>query len=175
MSNEYNDEKASESKLFELSLGADLIIPVLALGLFGYFLVSTISLPWTSKAVSIIVGSALSVLVFIQIVTSLAEVLKGQKGLGFGRLLESSPTQFQRLVIIVTLALFIALIDVLGTTLGLFLASMIMMAVMGVRSLPKLTAIALGISAAVYGIFILFLGLRLPQGPFETALSAIFG
>ncbi len=81
----------------------------------------------------------------------------------------------QRLGLLVLAILFIATIQWVGTTLGLFLLLVASMLVMGVRSPRVVFGVALLTAAVVYLLLIYLLGSRLPHGVIENVLSAIWG
>jgi hypothetical protein len=157
------------------ALGADLIIPCLAAGLTIYFLVSTSSMVWEARANGTVIGAALLVLVAVQVVKILRQRWAGAGTLGFGALTERSPIQAQRLGLLAVIALFIALIPFVGTTVGLFASMLACMRILGVRDWRMLVGISFAVAATVYCLFILLLQSRLPLGPVETALGALFG
>lgn len=157
------------------AFGADLIIPLLAAGLTVYYLVSTSGMVWEARANGTVIGTAVLVLVAVQIVKIARQLRAGRATLGFGSLAERSPVQVQRLALLAILALFIAAIPWAGTTLGLFLAMAASMWVLGVRDLRVLLGTAFAVAATVYLLFIQLLQSRLPVGPVEAALGALLG
>ena len=50
------------------ALGADLVIPALALGFAVYFFVSIADLAWEAKANGVVIGGVLVVLILVQVV-----------------------------------------------------------------------------------------------------------
>jgi hypothetical protein len=67
--------------------GAELVIPLLALGLTAYFLYSVAGVEWQAKANGVIVGTALLVLIAVQAVRVALALARGQADRGFGALL----------------------------------------------------------------------------------------
>jgi hypothetical protein len=156
-------------------LGADLVIPVLAL-LFALYFFSDISeLNWEAKANGTIVGGILVVLVVLQIGRTGLRLARGQGRLGFDRLIEPRNKLPVRIAVVGLLAVFIATIEVTGTTLGLMGLMLTSMLVLGVRDWRYLIGISLGVPAAVYLAFIVFLHTKLPLGPAERLLGPVFG
>ncbi len=170
---EQNDDGAGGDE--RPALGADLIIPFLAAGLTIYFLVNTAGLVWEARANGTVIGVALLILVALQLFKIARRLWAGQGTLGLGSLVERSPVQAQRLGLLVVLALFIATIPWVGTTLGLFLTMAASMWILGVRDWRALLGVSLAVAATVYGLFILLLQSRLPVGPVEAALGPLFG
>jgi hypothetical protein len=64
------------------SLGADLVIPALALGFAAYFFVSIADLAWEAKANGVIIGSVLVLLIAIQLVRVVSELMRREGSLG---------------------------------------------------------------------------------------------
>jgi hypothetical protein len=157
------------------ALGADLIVPLLAAGLTIYFLVNTSGMVWEARANGTVIGAVLLILVAVQVVRIVRQLRGGRGTLGLGSLVEWSPVQGQRLSLLVVLALFIAAIPFVGTTLGLFATMFACMWILGVRDWRTLFGISLAVAATVYCLFILLLQSRLPMGPVETALGSLLG
>lgn len=156
------------------ALGADLILPLFAVALTLYYLVDTWAHSWEAKATGFIVGLVLLALSSIQILRVLASALGGRASLGLGSLAADTLDNRRRLALVVLASLFIATIEYVGTTLGLFLLLFAGMWVMGVRNLTTLLAISVITPATVYVLLIYLLGSRLPRGVVEKAL-AMFG
>ncbi len=155
------------------ALGADLIIPALAAGLTIYFLVNTAGLVWEARANGTVIGAALLILVAAQLVRVVLAVRGGRASLGLGSLAERSTVQAQRLGLLAVLALFVATIPWVGTTLGVFLTMLASMRILGVRDLRALLGISLAVAGSVYLLFIVLLQSRLPVGPIETLLGSL--
>jgi Tripartite tricarboxylate transporter TctB family len=156
-------------------LAADLIIPVLAGAFTTYFLVETNHLTWEAKANGVVIGTLLLALVAIQVLRAVVSRARGAGRWSFGELTDWNLGQRQRLIVIGTLIIFVATIGYLGTTLALFLVMGVMMWTLGVRRWQSLLVGSLGVAAAVYLAFIVFLGTRLPEGPIEQLLASFGG
>lgn len=157
------------------ALGADLIIPILALAFTIYFLATTTNLVWEARANGTVIGVALLVLVTVQFARVFLRLRAGEGTLGLGEMGRWSPAQGQRLSLLAILILFIATIPWLGTTLGLFFVMLASMYVLGVRRPGTLIGVAVAVSATVYLLFIALLRSRLPAGPIERLLGPLFG
>jgi hypothetical protein len=81
----------------------------------------------------------------------------------------------QRLQLLALVALFIATIEWVGTTLGLFLLLNGCMLVLGVRRVPTLLSVSIITSAVVYVLLIYLLESRLPPGPIERLIAQLLG
>jgi hypothetical protein len=153
------------------ALGADLIIPILAAGLTIYFLVNTAGLVWEARANGTVIGIALLILIAAQLLKIGRDVIQARGSLSLGRLVERSPEQAQRLGLLLIMTVFIATIPWVGTTLGLFLAMLTSMAVLGVRDWRALLGVSFAVATVVYLLFIVLLQSRLPVGPVEAFLA----
>ena len=146
------------------ALGAYFIIPLLACALTIYYLVSTVDLIWEAKSTGIFIGVVLLALCVVQFVRLGTKVLRGEATLGFGDLAENSFFNRLRLGLLLLAILFVALLPVIGTTLGLFLVLIAMVRLMGVTNWRVLVAVAFVTAAIVHGLLIKLLDSQLPQG-----------
>lgn len=158
----------------KVPLGADLLIPVLALALAVYFFVSIADLSWEAKANGMLIGSALVVLSAVQLVRVGVKVWAGAASLGLDRLLLPREVLAKRIGMVALTALFIASMNWLGLTLAVFLATMAALALMGVRRRSQLFWTPFGVSAAAYIMFVAILDSQFPRGPVEMLLARLF-
>jgi hypothetical protein len=156
-------------------LGADFIIPVLALALIAYYSATTLSLTWEAKVTGVFIGAVLAPLCILHIVRMSLAISRRQATAGFGDLFSDSAFNRQRLGLVLLVALFIATIEWVGTATGLFLLLVGCMLLMGVRSPRTLLGVAGTTAAVVYVLLIYLLNSRLPQGPLETLLGSFLG
>lgn len=157
------------------SLGADLVIPGLAVALAVYFFFTIYDLPWEAKANAFAIGGVLLFLVAIFVVRIVMKVARGEATLGFEKLFDRPSAQWKRLWLLVSLVAFIALLPWLGFTLSLFLGMVASMLVMGVREPKPLLGTALGVAVCCYLMFIALLDTNFPHGPVENLLSLVIG
>lgn len=157
------------------ALGADLIIPLLAAGFTIYFLVDSASLVWEARANGTVIGVTLLVMIMVQVARIFLQVRTGVATLGMGEFGRLSRNQIKRLTIIAILAAFVALVPLLGTTLGLFLTTLALMAVLGVRQPALLLGVAAAVAGTVYVLFIAILKTQLPAGVTERLLGSLSG
>jgi hypothetical protein len=156
------------------ALGAYFIIPTLACALTVYFLISTRDLIWEARSTGTFIGVILLGLCIGQFIRLGLKVSRGEATLGLGELAENTYYNRLRLALLILTIAFIALLPVIGTTLGLFLVLIAMVRLMGVRSWRVLVAVAFITAATVHGLLIYLLGSQLPQGflkPFFTSLG----
>ena len=152
-------------------LGADLIIPALALGFAIYFFWSIADLAWEAKANGVVIGIALLALVVIQVARIGIAVAQGRGDLGTGTLWQPRDILLKRVGMVVVTVAFILLLQVLGLTLSLFLSMAAALWLMGVRKAWVILAISFGVAAAAYLLFILVLDAGFPHGPIENLFS----
>jgi hypothetical protein len=155
-------------------LGADLVIPGLALAFAVYFLVSIADLAWEAKANGVMIGIILIVLVAVQLARTALALSRGEGSLRADTLLAPREVFMRRLGLIAITVAFIATLHWLGVTLGLLLAMLAALWVSGVRSRAALIWIPLIVAASVYLLFIAVLQSELPHGPVEQMLAKLF-
>ena len=151
-------------------LGADLVIPALALGFCAYFFVSIADLAWEAKANGLVIGGVLVLLIAIQVGKTVVQLVRGRADLGFGPLFEPRDVLGRRLGMVVVTIAFIATLKWLGLTLGLLLALFAALWIMGARG-KALVILPVAVSAAAYLLFVVLLQSDIPHGPIEKLLS----
>ncbi|HEU4353733.1 MAG TPA: tripartite tricarboxylate transporter TctB family protein [Burkholderiales bacterium] len=152
-------------------LGADLVIPVLALGFAIYFFWSIADLVWEAKANGVVIGAVLVGLVVLQLARIAADVAKGRGDLRADPLWRPWDTFAKRLGMVLVTVAFIALLETLGLTLSLLLAMAVALAIMGVRKPWTVAWISVAVAAAAYLLFIAVLDSAFPHGPIEKLFS----
>ena len=155
------------------ALGAYFIIPLLASALTIYYLVSTVDLIWEAKSTGIYIGVVLLALCVIQFLRLGLQVARGEATLGLGELTENSFFNRLRFGLLLLAIAFVALLPVLGTTLGLFLVLIAMIRLMGVTNWRVLVTIAFVTAAIVHGLLIYLLDSPLPQGFLKPVFSSL--
>jgi hypothetical protein len=151
-------------------LGADLVIPALALGFAVYFFVSIADLAWEAKANGVVIGGILVGLIAIQLVRVTLRVLKGEASLEFNLLWEPREALGKRVGMVLVTVAFIATLKWFGLTLGLLLTLFAALWIMGVRGKP-LAILPVAVALAAYLLFVVLLQSDIPHGPIERLLS----
>ena len=151
-------------------LGADLVIPALALGFAVYFFVSIADLAWEAKANGVVIGSILVVLIAAQVVRIALQVAKQKADLGFSPLWEPRDALGKRVGMVLITIAFIATLNWLGLTLGLLLALFGALWIMGARG-KMLAIVPFAVALAAYLLFVVLLQSDIPHGPIERLLS----
>jgi Tripartite tricarboxylate transporter TctB family len=152
-------------------LGADLVIPVLALGFALYFFWSIADLAWEAKANGVVIGAVLVGLAVLQIGRIAVDVVKGRGDLRTDPLWQPREVLFKRIGMVLVTIAFIALLQLLGLTLSLFVAMAAALVIMGVRRASTVLLISFAVAAAAYLLFIAVLDSSFPHGPIEKLLS----
>lgn len=154
-------------------LGADLVIPALALAFAAYFFVSIDDLGWEAKANGVIIGWALVALIAAQILRVGLRVARGSADLGFHRLFLPRDAFWKRLGLVAITVVFVVTLKWLGVTLGLFLGLLASLYLLGIRKPRVLIAVPGVTAAAVYVLFIAILDSAFPHGPIEILIAAL--
>lgn len=152
-------------------LGADLVIPVLALGFAVYFFWSIADLAWEAKANGVVIGAALVGLVAIQLARTAMRVARGEGDLRADPLWQPRELFAKRVGMVLVTVAFIALLEILGLTLSLFAAMAAALVIMGVRRPAVVLWISFAVAAAAYLLFIAVLDSAFPHGPIEKLFS----
>ncbi|MFL6573700.1 MAG: hypothetical protein ACJ8G4_18220 [Burkholderiales bacterium] len=156
-----------------VSLGADLVIPAMALAFGVYFFFSIADLAWEAKANGMVIGAALLVLVVVQLVRIGLRVHRGEADLQMKSLVEPLDALPKRIGLVLITIAFIATMQWLGVTLGMVLALFASLWILGVRSRRALILVPLGVGAAVYLLFVAALQSDIPHGPVEWLLAKL--
>ncbi len=165
---------SSESSGNKAPLGADLVIPGLALCFAVYFYFSIAYLAWEAKANGMLIGAVLIVLIGIQLLRIGVQVAKGEGNLSLERLLQPRDALPKRVGLVLLTVAFIIALPWLGLTLSLVLAMAAALYLMGGRKRSHLVWPSLGVAACAYLMFIAFLGSDIPHGPVENLIAYLF-
>lgn len=156
------------------TVGADWVLPALAVAFAIYFLVSVDGLAWEAKATGVLVSGALLVLIGLLALRQAVQLAHGEARISFAVLIGKRIVAWERVAILLLCTVFIALIPWLGLTLGLFLLSGALMFVLRAGSWRKIVITSGIISGSAYLLFIVLLNSRLPRGPIERLLASLF-
>jgi hypothetical protein len=151
-------------------LGADLVIPALALAFAVYFFVSIADLAWEAKANGVVIGGVLVGLILIQTIRIALRIVKHDASFGFDPLWQPRDALVKRVGMVLITVVFIATLKWLGLTLGLALALFAALWVMGARG-KALVLIPLTVATAAYLLFVALLQSDIPHGPIERLFS----
>ncbi|MGH6944971.1 MAG: tripartite tricarboxylate transporter TctB family protein [Geminicoccaceae bacterium] len=152
-------------------VGADLVLPILAV-LYGVYYLSTIwDLPFEARINGLLILGILFVLIAAFLIRTARDWLQGAVTLRFEGLLEPLPLLPRRIAFLLLTVGSVVAIPWLGFTLTTFLFMASSMAVLGIRSWRVRLTIAGLTAAAGYIFFIVVLDTRLPRGPVEHLLA----
>jgi len=155
-------------------LGADLVMPALALVFAIYFFFSIADLVWEAKANGVLIGAILVALIAVQLVRLGTRLARGEGDLRADPLWQPRDALGKRIGMVAITVAFIAALEWLGLTLALLLAMLAALRVMGVRKISTLLWVSSGVAAAAYLLFIATLDSAFPHGPIERLLAALF-
>ena len=156
------------------AIGADLIIPALAVAFTIYYYSTIWELNWEAQADGLTIGMLLIFLIAVFLVRTAIQVKRREATLGMDKLLYPLEFQGKRWGLIAAIIIFIASLPYLGFTLGLFLFMCASLLILGVRKPRPILATALSMAAGGYVLFIALLDTRFPHGPVEHLLARIF-
>ena len=151
-------------------VGADLVIPALALAFAAYFFVSIADLAWEAKANGVVIGGVLGVLVALQLARIGLQLARRSGSLSLAALWQPREALGKRVGMVLVTVAFIATLKWLGLTLGLLLALFAALWIMGARG-KALVILPLAVSAAAYLLFVALLQTDIPHGPIEKLFS----
>jgi prepilin signal peptidase PulO-like enzyme (type II secretory pathway) len=155
-------------------LGADLVIPLLAVGFATYFFWSIAELSWEAKANGVLIGTLLVGLVAIQLVRIGRQLAAGTGDLGMDALWRPRDALGKRIGMVLLAAAFIALLDWLGLTLALLVAMALALRLMGIRKPATLAWVSCAVAGTAYVLFVAILDSAFPHGPIEHLLARLF-
>jgi len=155
-------------------LGADLVIPLLALAFAAYFFWSIAGLAWEAKANGVLIGTVLVGLVAIQLARMGRELARGAGDLRLDPLWLPRDALVKRVGMVLLTVAFIAALDWLGLTLSLFLAMALALRLMGVRRPATILWVSCAVAGAAYLLFVAILDSAFPHGPIEQLLARLF-
>ena len=162
---------SSDSSGNKTPLGADLVIPGIALCFAVYFYFSIADLAWEAKANGMLIGAVLVVLIGMQLVRIAMRLAKGEASLSFDRVLSPLDALPKRVGLVLLTVVFIVVLPWLGLTRSLMLAMVAALYLMGVRKRSHLIWPSLGVAASAYLMFVAFLGSDIPHGPVERLIA----
>jgi ABC-type sugar transport system permease subunit len=119
------------------------------------------------------VGSALIILIGVQVVRVLPALARGRADRGFGTLFTPRDALYKRLGMLAITIVFVALVPYLGLALGLFLALSVAFYLMGIRGIPRVLVVSLAVSIASSLLFTVALDSGLPKGPVENLIGRL--
>jgi len=168
------EDDAEQKRHHRKGVGADLILPLMAAAYAGYYLFTVRGYPWEAQVNGTFIAIVIWLLVALLVLRTGLRLQRGEATLKFTGITQPLAKMPVRLAFVALTALNILLMPWLGftTTVVLFLGSS--MWLLGVRSRAPLFIIPLTAGAVGYVFFIVLLDTRLPYGPVEWLLQAVF-
>ena len=156
-------------------IGGELIIPVMALAFTLYYFSSIIDSPWTAQVNAFLVGTILIVLVLAFFVVCVRELWQGRATLGASDLFEPRRLIAKRAGFIGLTLGYLLVLGWLGFTLTTFVFLAGSMLLLGGGRRPVLCLVLSALMSGIgYAAFIALFETRLPKGPIEQLLAAVF-
>lgn len=155
-------------------VGADLILPVCAAAYAIYYVWSVHEFPMEAQLSGLILAGMLLLLVGLYFIRVALGLSAGRYGLGVGSFFGPSNSLRGRAIFFVLMLVTLVVIPWLGFTLTTFAFLLLSFLALGVRPVSRALTVA-GIGALTgWFFFILLLGTRFPEGPFERSVQAVF-
>ncbi len=156
------------------SLGADLVIPVLAVGFTLYYFSTIWNSPWTAQVSAFAIGGVLLFVCALFFIKVLGQYRRGEGRFNFTSLLNYEDVRTGRVALLITTIGFCTLIERLGFTLTTFLFLWISMAILGAfKRLGLVTITSAVMALGGWAVFILAFDTRFPRGWFENLMQAV--
>lgn len=151
----------------------DLIIPLMAVGYAIYYVASVRTFPFQAQITGLLLGSIVGVLCTVVLVRFMWQARSEGVRSGWVDLIGGVPIGPRRLVFAGLIPLSILAVPWGGFTLTTFVFLVACFMLTGIR--PLVRAIGIAATAAIAGwlFFIVLLGARFPQGPFEHLMSKL--
>lgn len=155
-------------------LGADLVIPVLAVGFTLYYFSTIWNSPWTAQVSAFAIGGVLLLICGLFFLKVIGQFRRGEGQFTFTSLVNYEDVRTGRVALMVTTVGFCWFIDDLGFTLTTFLFLWLSMAVLGAfKRLILVTVVAALMSLGGWAVFIWAFNTRFPRGWFENMMQAV--
>lgn len=156
------------------ALGAELVIPVMALLFTLYYFYTILESPWTAQASAFFVGTILIALVLIFVGLSFRWVAKGEGDWSFHTLFEPLGYAKPRLALFALTVGYIAVIPFFGFTITTFIFLFLAMLLLNRGRHVRLSLlVSLALSLGGYFLFIAAFDTSFPAGPFESLMEGV--
>ncbi len=169
------DEHSGRQRPERKSIGGDLIIPVAALALTGYYFTTIIEVPWSAQVSAFFIGTILILLIIALFIRTAFALRRGEVSLRLGRIIE--PVSFipKRIALAALTIGYIVFIGWAGFTLTTFVFLVLAMLLLS-EGRKKRLILVLSTVLAIGGwlLFIVAFETRFPAGPFEWLMKGMF-
>jgi Tripartite tricarboxylate transporter TctB family len=168
------DSEPTKGPDVRISIGGQLVIPVLAVILTLYYFTTIIESPWTAQVSALMIGLVLIGLCLVFMVKTALRVARGQADLRMSELYTAQDLTNGRVALFSITLAYILLINWGGFTITTFFFLFSSMLVLNNGRRKLLAASVAGLmSLGGYGLFILAFDTRFPRGPFENLMEAV--
>lgn len=155
-------------------LGADLVIPILAVAFTIYYFSTIWNSPWTAQVSAFALGGVLLFICLLFFIKVVGQYKRGEGRFTFTSLINYEDIRTGRVALLVTTIGFCWLIDNLGFTLTTFLFLWSSMAILGAfKRLGLVTLVSATLSLGGWAVFIWAFDTRFPRGWFENTMQAV--
>lgn len=155
-------------------LGADLVIPILAVVFTLYYFSTIWNSPWTAQVSAFSIGGVLLFICALFFIKVAGQYRRGEGRLTFTRLVNFEDIRTGRLALLCTTIGFCWFIDELGFTLTTFLFLWTSMAILGAfKRLGLVTLLSAVLAVGGWAVFILAFDTRFPRGWFEDTMKMV--
>lgn len=168
------DDETNPGEPEKKHIGADLVIPAIALAFTIYYFSTIINSPWTAQVSAFFIGAVLIALITIFVIYSLVSVGRGEADLGFQRLTDPLSFMPRRFALFALTLSFIFFVDWGGFTLTTFVfLSAAMLLLTGGRNWKFILALSAILAVGGYFLFVYAFEVRFPKGPFELMMAQV--
>lgn len=154
-------------------VGADLIIPVLASLYAVYYVISVWDFPPEAQRSGIFLAALLLTFSGIFFARTAIQAGRGRLRLDFSDVLGPSEGRANRFAFLGLVLVYLLVVSWGGFTLTTFLFLLCGSLLAGLRPVSKAVAFAAGASIFGWLFFIVLLGTRFPEGPFEQLVAMV--
>ena len=155
-------------------IGADLIIPAVALVFTLYYFSTIVDSPWTAQVSAFFIGAVLITLIVAFVIYSLLSIRRGEADLGFQRLTEPLSFIPRRAALFALTISFIFFVEWGGFTITtfIFLSGAMLLLSRG-RNGKFILALSAVLAIGGYFLFVYAFEVRFPKGPFELMMAQV--
>lgn len=156
------------------AIGAQLIIPIVAIAFTAYYFTTIVDTPWTAQVSAFFVGTVLLILCVGFIGKQVYDRQRGLVTFGLGDLFTHADIRSGRAAIFALTVLYIYLIQWGGFTITTFVFMFLSIAILNrARHLGFTALVSFVMVIAGYLLFVVAFNVRIPRGPFELLMQKV--
>lgn len=167
-------EEAKPGETEKKHVGADLLIPAIALVFTLYYFSTIINSPWTAQVSAFMIGAILIALITAFVAYTVITIRRGEADLGMHRM--TAPRSFlpKRIVLFALTLGFVILVQWGGFTLTTFaFLSLAMLLLSDGRNWKFILGLSAVLAIGGYFLFVYAFEVRFPKGPVELLMSQV--